>query len=486
MKSQYILMPKEGIKAKSDSQSHSFLTNLPFASSTSDVQKATIANAEMEIIDAISENGPKLVSMDSEMVDKINEENTEVRMIPVVEYGRPNPKISINNTLSNALAVSTVTMQVVDDQTNLGITGADVIAFTNFQQRYGDSGVTDASGNVDLNLNGNTIERLYIYAPAGYWGAFRTQLSIQSMMSVKLVAVSLPYTDCVRHYYGQTKFDDSLGVKVGIIDTGVGPHADLNVAGGRNTVTGESKTDFQDSDTHGTHVAGLVGSNNHGLRGMAPNIPMYSYRVFGKGGSGATNYSILKAMIFAADDECDIVNLSLGGGPFDYIVDEAIEDARNSGMLVIVAAGNDGRKPVSYPAAYSGATAVSAMGREGTFPSGSLDEGEIARPPHAIDAKEFIAGFSNIGTEIAITGLGVGTLSTLPNNTFGPMSGTSMAAPVIAGAAACLLSQNQAIYQMNRDHMRSKKIEQLLQATCIKRGFGLNYEGYGLPDPNIV
>ena len=74
-------------------------------------------------------------------------------------------------------------------------------------------------------------------------------------------------------------------------------------------------------------------------------------------------------MILAGEDRCDVINLSVGGGPHDVIVEESIQDARDQGMLVVIAAGNDGRKAVSYPAAYSGATAVSALGHESGFPS---------------------------------------------------------------------------------------------------------------------
>jgi subtilisin family serine protease len=70
----------------------------------------------------------------------------------------------------------------------------------------------------------------------------------------------------------------------------------------------------------------------------------------------------MKALILADIDNCDIINLSLGGGPADESVEEAILDARGNGMLVVVAAGNNNRKPVSYPAAYPGVIGVSALG----------------------------------------------------------------------------------------------------------------------------
>ena len=191
----------------------------------------------------------------------------------------------------------------------------------------------------------------------------------------------------------------------------------------------------------------------------------FALRVFGQNASSATNYSILKALIFAANAGCDIVNLSLGGGPYDNIVEEAINDPRDQGILVICATGNDGRGPVNYPAAYENSNAVSAMGRIGTFPAGSLGQAEIVHPPHGNDPMEFIAGFSNVGSQVSCVGPGVDVLSALPNDQFGPMSGTSMAAPVVTGAAASLLSRNSEIIDMPRDSARSDAIKNLLHSS---------------------
>ncbi len=308
-----------------------------------------------------------------------------------------------------------------------------------------------------------------------------------------LTPVDLSHVDSVRHFYGNSNFNANAGVTVGILDTGVGPHSDLNIVHGQNTVTGEPAANWQDGHYHGTHVAGLVGANSlppNGLRGVAPNVALHAYRVFAQG--GATNYAIMKAMI-KAEGTCDILNLSLGSEAsdtitgVDHIIMEAVQAAREDGMIVIVAAGNDGRKPVGSPASYPDAIAVSAMGVEGTFPTGSLEEKDIMRPPTSSQHnQEFIAAFSNIGPEISVTGPGVGTLSTLPSQKYGPLSGTSMAAPVVAGTVACLLSQNLNIVNMPRNRARSNAIERLLFTNCVKRYFGIDYEGFGLPDPSIV
>ncbi len=490
----FILLPKDGIRAF-DAATRSLLLNLPAASSTDVALESAFEPAGDEaisVVDSINEDGAKLVDMSAEAAERTNTSSAPVRAVPLVFYDHPSPQPL--PVVSSATMMSTPTVNVEIECTDAVSGGpvrdADVVAFTDFDARRGASGATGANGKVRLQLENQGIERLYVYPPDGYWGAYREALSTTSDHKIDMQPVDLSFNDSVRRYYGSTGFNSATGVKVGVIDSGVGPHGHLNILGGANTVTGERNGDWHDGDTHGTHVAGLIGAMGtppSGLQGVAPNVGLYSYRVFGQGARGASNYAILKAMILASQDDCDIINLSLGGGPADSIVFEAVQDAREQGMLVVVAAGNDGRRRVNYPAAYDGATAVSAMGREGTFPAGSLEEADVIRPPASMsEPREFVAGFSNIGPEVAVTGPGVGTLSTLPRDSYGPKSGTSMAAPVVAGAAASLLSQDQSVYNMPRGRMRSNAIERLLQSSCVKRGFGQNFEGYGLPDPSAV
>lgn len=487
----YVLLPDEGVGAR-EGAGQQMLSALPFVRSTEPPEEAALAQvaASVRVVDTATEDGPRLVEIDDETAAALNRD-APVRAFPEVHYRPPDPRLRplAGATAALAAGAAAPSIKCLDARSGAGVQGVHVVAFTNFATREGAEGISDASGDITLRLQSTSIERLYAYSPAGYWGAFLQSLSAASTITLQLEPVDLTYTDCVRHYYGSSRFDASTGVQVGVIDSGAGPHSLLNIASGRNTVTGEPAQDFVDGGHHGTHVCGLIGADGAppaGLRGLAPGVPIHIYRVFPPD-DGATNYAILKALIFAAADGCDIVNLSLGGGPYDPIVEEGIRDARNQGMLVVIAAGNDGRKKVSYPASYAGATAISAMGREGTFPAGSLDEGDVLRPPASgVDPAEFIAGFSNVGPEVAATGPGVGALSTLPNDGYGPLSGTSMAAPVVAGAAACLLSREPSVYGMVRDAARASAIEKLLQSHCVLRKFGLVYEGFGLPDPTAV
>jgi subtilisin len=195
--------------------------------------------------------------------------------------------------------------------------------------------------------------------------------------------------------------------------------------------------------------------------------------------SKATNFAIAKAIDQAVRDKCDLINMSLGGGAPDPLVEDAIAEARAAGALVIIASGNEGRKPVSFPANHPLAVAVSAMGRTGTFPPDTPQAIAIDKP-FGSDKREFIATFSNIGTQTALTGPGVGIVSTVPGG-YAVMDGTSMACPAATGVAAVLLGTDSALLARKRDQSRSDEIARLVLARAKPRGFGPEYEGQGLP-----
>ncbi|GAB2594153.1 hypothetical protein GCM10027190_48030 [Spirosoma areae] len=271
------------------------------------------------------------------------------------------------------------------------------------------------------------------------------------------------------------------GVNVGVIDTGAGPHPDLVLAGGASTVTGENPADFADVDEHGTHVSGIIaarGTPPTGVRGVAPGVNLFAYRVFSKNSEGASSFAIIKAIEQAVADGCDLINMSLGGGPADDATEDAISFAHDNGAVCFVATGNDGRQPVSFPASYSLSLAVGAMGRKGTFPANTTDAPNTAAP-YGTDKKNFVAAFSNIGPEVDFIAPGVGIISSVPDG-YAPMSGTSMACPMATGVAARLLAAETGILAMPRTATRAEAIVRLLATKVKTLGVDPIFEGTGM------
>jgi subtilisin len=115
-----------------------------------------------------------------------------------------------------------------------------------------------------------------------------------------------------------------------VVDTGIAQHPDLVIAGGQNTVVGENAADYGDNgEGHGTHVAGIIagrGTAPNGVRGRAPAVRLFSFRVFGTGQAGASNYAIAKGIDAAVQNQCDLISMSLGGGDADEATKAAIAD----------------------------------------------------------------------------------------------------------------------------------------------------------------
>jgi len=212
------------------------------------------------------------------------------------------------------------------------------------------------------------------------------------------------------------------GVIVAVIDTGIATHLDLlGKVVIRRTYTGEITPPL---NSHGTHVAGTIAANGL-IRGVAYQALLGDYRVLSNSGSG--NYDwIVKAVYDAVYDGCDVISMSLGG-PVDYPpLRTAIQYAVNLNVPVIVAAGNEGDGNIytneySYPAMYSTTHSVGAANYNG--------------------ANTLPAFFTNSNNEVDCCSQGVNVISTIPGNLYAYMSGTSMAAPHISGAAALLIQQ---------------------------------------------
>lgn len=202
------------------------------------------------------------------------------------------------------------------------------------------------------------------------------------------------------------------GVKIGIIDTGVDTvHKDLRIAGGKSFI--EGITSYRDNNGHGTHVAGIIGAldNKIGMIGVAPKSELYALKALDKDGTGYVS-DVINAINWCIDNKMDIINLSMGINEDIFYLKDAVDRAAAAGIVVVAAAGNEAKNNVSYPARYP-----SVIGTGALITNTSL------------------ATFSNRGSGITVTAPGYKIYSTLPGG-FGTYSGTSMAAPFVAGTLA--------------------------------------------------
>lgn len=213
---------------------------------------------------------------------------------------------------------------------------------------------------------------------------------------------------------------------VAVLDTGIDQdHPDLATQIKANANFTKSPTP-DDLHGHGSHVAGIAaaaGNNGEGVAGVAFGASLMNVKVLDDSGNGSCSRAA-QGIVWAVDNGARVLNLSFGGPAGCDAQARAVRYAAERGVLVTAAAGNVGSEEASYPGRYDEVIAVAAS-----------------------DRSDGLASFSNRGSWVDVAAPGVGILSTLPNHEaaysvrdYGYMSGTSMAAPMAAGAAAVLWS----------------------------------------------
>lgn len=247
---------------------------------------------------------------------------------------------------------------------------------------------------------------------------------------------------------------------VAVIDTGVDyTHPDLagKVFKGKNTVA--NNFDPFDDHYHGTHVAGIIAAKaGNGIygEGVCPNCNILAVKVLDNTGSGSW-FDVAQGMAYVVNKRnaftpnVRVVNMSLGGGFSSTIADQVLA-MKNAGLVLAAAAGNSNTTAaVSYPGGDAN-TALRVMATEEN------------------DARAWFSNFSPSGTpnlyNIAAPGWDI--FSTLPGEGFGTLSGTSMASPVVAGAAALVWGNFPAL---TRDQLVSRIVN---NGKLINKGFAAN------------
>jgi len=185
-----------------------------------------------------------------------------------------------------------------------------------------------------------------------------------------------------------TASDRGKGINVGVIDTGCGPHPNLTAV---NLIGAFTDGGFEggaaaaaDVAEHGTHTTGIIGARPTGVgdyAGMAPDCSLFHARVFKSEDEGPSNADLINAIdALSRDHQCDLINMSLGGGEATQAEEDAIRDAAERGTLCICSAGNE-TGPIDYPGAYPECAAVSAVGVLGWAPAGSFSAGNKPQEP---------------------------------------------------------------------------------------------------------
>jgi subtilisin family serine protease len=240
----------------------------------------------------------------------------------------------------------------------------------------------------------------------------------------------------------ETAHDDGhtgSGAHIAILDTGIdAEHPDLAPSIGEGYAIEECDDDcaapWDDDHTHGTHCAGIAAAvdNGRGVVGVGAGATLHSVKVLSNEGSGSAT-GVAEGIKWAADQGYEVISMSLGATQGASIIQDALQYAQDAGSLVVAAAGNEGPciDCVHYPGAYPEAVAVGSINR--------FDD---------------LSEFSSTGDEVEVVAPGTEIMSTVTGGGYRAYSGTSMATPHVAGAAAVLMSEGRSA-QETRELLRS-------------------------------
>jgi subtilisin len=258
--------------------------------------------------------------------------------------------------------------------------------------------------------------------------------------------------------------DEPVDADVAVLDSGVAEHPDLSRVGGVDCVSGGS---LDDQEGHGTIAAGIIAAkdNGHGVVGVAPGARIWAVRVIDSSGK-VTDSAFLCGLdwVHQHGAAIDVVNMSFSGGAIQTgtcgVADDRVVDPLHvgicqlvsAGIVIVVSAGNESVDAATVtPAAYPEVIAVSAFGDTDGRSGGRGRPARCANGPVFRDDR--FAAFSNFGAAVDVAAPGVCIISTFPTGIpnrsalcqggcYARATGTSFAAPHVAGAAALVKARH--------------------------------------------
>lgn len=315
------------------------------------------------------------------------------------------------------------------------ISGKYIVAYnsSNVNARGMDRNSLMARGQSVLeqhDIPASRIQEVFAGEPGGFIATFTqaeamslaSDISVSAVEPDRIIALATCFTVAeprlVTWNIHRVGYGNGIGKTAWIIDTGIDfDHPDLTVDANRSRSFMSGGGSAEDDNGHGTHVAGIIGGKNNtiGVLGVASGATLISLKVLGADGIGTLS-SIIQALAYVNTNgkAGDVVNMSLGEEFSSPTLIQQVQNTAARGIYIAIAAGNDAQPANKFSPANTNGNNIYTVS--------------------AIDSTDKFAGFSNYGNDVVdYAAPGVRILSTFTNGRYAWMSGTSMAAPHVAG-----------------------------------------------------
>lgn len=314
------------------------------------------------------------------------------------------------------------------------IEGQYIISYRNFDNPQSSSLLRIAQVNKDIltenGINSSALRSSF----SGDIRGFVARLSseevhrikssgiVQSVEPDRIIALSTCFTvvapSLITWNVKKVGYGDGAGKTAWIVDSGIDfDHPDLNVDVVRSKSFLGSATSADDENGHGTHVAGIIGGKNNtiGVLGVASGANLVSVRVLNKEGNGTLSNTLQALAYVSANAKAgDVVNMSFGEEGISDVLDRQVRAIAAKGIFITIAAGNDSKAANLFSPGRANGTNIYTVS--------------------AVDSLDNFAGFSNFGNDaVDFAAPGVRVVSTYMGGGYARMSGTSQAAPHVAG-----------------------------------------------------